>query len=264
MLILFSINVSVSIYAIMDTIILGFLTNPETVSYYNVPLKLVKIFWTVVNGAGIVLIPRIASYFITKDITGIQTVMRKSFSIVFLLTIPFSFFCIAFSNEILTIISGNKYQQASNVLKVLSVVPLIISVCNVCGTQFLMPIGQEKSILYATLIGLIISLSLNFLLIPHFKHMGAALTCVAAEGTVCIYMLISAVKRIKLLIDYGLILQILASIVITIFTRVVLKLYYNGLPLLICCFCVYSLSFIFLQLVYFKNDFIFSLYKSKK
>jgi len=264
LLVLFSINVSVSIYAILDTIILGLLTNPTNVSYYNVPLKLVKIFWTVVNGAGMVIIPRMASYFLDNDIKGIQQIMRKSLNIVFLLTIPFCVFCLMFPNEILVIISGQKYLYAANALRILSIVPFIISVCNVFGTQFLMPIGQEKRILHATILGLIISLSFNFLLIPQLKFIGAAITCVAAESTVCAYILVSAIKRTKLLIDYSLLLQIFISLSVSIIGRLVLGPYLKGLPLIVCTLVIYCLAFILLQFAYFKNDFVFSLTKYKK
>ena len=264
LLILFSINISVSVYAILDTIILGLLTNPANVSFYNVPLKLVKIFWTVVNGAGMVLIPRVASYFVDNDTAGIQNVMQKSLNIVFLLTIPFCFFCLMFPTEILGIISGPKYLGAANALRVLSVVPLIIAVCNVCGTQFLMPVGQEKYILHATLLGLVISLALSFLLIPYMKFMGAAITCVAAEGVVCIYIFISAIKRTKLLIDYGLLMQILLSLCATAIARFVLYAHFRGLVLITGAIGIYCLTFILLQLVYFKNNFVFSLIHFKR
>jgi O-antigen/teichoic acid export membrane protein len=259
LLILFSINISVSIYAVLDTIILGLLTNTENVSFYNVPLKLAKIYWTVINGAGMVLIPRIASYFVDHDTAGIQAVMQKSMSIVFLLALPFCFFCMVFPTEILQVISGDKYLHAANALRVLSVVPLIIAICNVCGTQFLMPIGQEKSILYATLIGLCVSLLLNFCLIPYLKFMGAAIACVAAEATVCIYIVISAAKRIRLIIDYSLLSQILLSLAISFAGRLLLVNYLHGLMLVVSTVAVYGVAFVLLQFIYYKNSFIFSL-----
>lgn len=261
LLVLFSINVSISVYAVLDTIILGLLTNPTNVSYYNIPLKLVKIFWTVTSGAGMVLIPQIASYFADKNTDGISVVMQKSLNIVFLLTIPFCFFCLMFPNEILVAISGQKYLHAINALRILSVVPFIIAACNVFGTQFLMPIGEEKSILYATIIGLLISLSLNFLLVPYLKFLGAAITCVVAEGAVCLYIFISARKRIRVKVDLSLIIQICVCLIFTLLARFFLLNYLNGLLLVISSLIAYILSLVILQYLYFKNEFIFSLIK---
>jgi O-antigen/teichoic acid export membrane protein len=264
LLILSSINISVSIYAVLDTIILGLLTNPENVSYYSVPLKAVKIYWTVINGAGMVLIPRIASYFVNDDLAGIQLIMQKSISIVFLLSIPFCFFCIMFPEEILKILSGSKYIYSANALRILSVVPFIIAICNVCGSQFLMAIGQEKHILHATILGLVLSLVFNFLLIPYLKFFGAAITCVIAESVVCIYITVSAWRRIKLLIDYALLKLILLSILIAATTTFLIRSSLHGILLIASIFFVYCFSFIFLQFIYFKNSFVNSLVNFQK
>lgn len=263
LLILFSINVSVSIYTVLDTIILGLFTDPENVSYYTVPLRLVKMFWMVVGGIGTVLIPRMSSLFINNDNEGIKALMKKSFSIVFLLTIPFCFFSVYFTKEILTIISGDKYLNAVSAFRILSVVPLIIGVCNVLGTQFLLPIGDEKKILYGTIAGLIISLLFNIVLIPYIKFIGAAVTCVLAELTVCLYIVYAAKKRININLDKSLLWQIFLCLFITGASSYVLNGYVHNLILLSASVFIYFLSFVVLQFAVFKNEFVFSLIKIK-
>lgn len=263
LLILFSINVSVSIYTVLDTIILGLFTDPENVSYYTVPLRLVKMFWMVVGGIGTVLIPRMSNLFINNDNEGIKALMKKSFSIVFLLTIPFCFFSVYFTKEILTIISGDKYLNAVSAFRILSVVPLIIGVCNVLGTQFLLPIGDEKKILYGTIAGLIISLLFNIVLIPYIKFIGAAVTCVLAELTVCLYIVYAAKKRININLDKSLLWQIFLCLFITGASSYVLNGYVHNLILLSASVFIYFLSFVVLQFAVFKNEFVFSLIKIK-
>jgi len=174
------------------------------------------------------------------------------------------FFCMMFPGQILSLISGVKYMPAANALRLLSVVPFIISVCNVCGTQFLMPIGREKSILYATIIGLVVSLCLNFLLIPYFQFMGTAIACVSAEGAVCMYIFIAALKYTNIKIDYPLLIQILLALLAALLSQPVLILYLKGLALVAGTAVVYCLIFILLQFMYFKNEFIFSLVGYKK
>lgn len=146
LLVLFSINASLSVYVILDSIILGFLTDTVNVSYYNIPLKLVKIFWMIIAGIGVVFIPRISALFGNGDHREIKNLMSKSINIVLLLSLPFSLFCILFAKDILLIISGQQYIKSSFALQILSVIPLIIGLCNVFGTQFLLPIGKEKNI----------------------------------------------------------------------------------------------------------------------
>lgn len=264
LLILFSINVSISIYTGLDTIILGLFTNTSTVSLYTVPLKLVKMYWTVVSGIGIVMIPRVSALFVEDDRDGITELIKKSSSIVFLLTIPFSAFCLAFPDEILFVISGEKYMQAASALRILSPVPLIIGFCNVLGTQYLLPIGREKSILHATIAGLIVSLGLNFSLIPILANVGSSIACIVAESTVCIYIFFAARKRTTVRLDYSLLIQIFISLLVAIPLGFVLKSQLHHFILLAISFTAFLFTFAVLQLIVFKNHFVFSLIKFKR
>ncbi|MGY3211552.1 flippase [Mucilaginibacter sp. HD30] len=264
LLVLFSINISISVYTVLDTIILGLFTDPGTVSLYTVPLKLVKMFWTVVGSIGVVLIPKVAHLFVKDDKEAIVELIKKSSNIVFLLTIPFAGFCLVFPQEILMVIAGNKYLKTIGALQILSIVPLIIGFCNVLGSQFLMPIGHEKRILHATIVGLIISLVLNFSLIPHFKHLGAAMACVAAEVAVCMYVYFSAKKRTKIIFDGSLLTLITFSLIISLSFGVLIRGTVHSLFLLIITVGVYALSFLGLHLTLFKNQFLITLFDLKK
>ena len=259
---LFLINVAVSVYTILDTIILGTLTDLKQVSYYDVTLKLSKIVWTIVLGIGFVLVPRISILFKEKKIDELRKLMSKSFNLVFLITIPFCFFCLIFSKDILILVSGAKYLEAENSLKLFSILPFVIGVCNIMGTQFLLPIGQEKKILHATVLGLVVSLSLNFSLIPYFGFMGASVACVFAEISVCTYIYLATKKEIKILIDFKLIKQILLSLTITAVFIYFFKSELKNIYCILISFGIYSFSFIGLHFLYFKNTFINSILNS--
>lgn len=259
---LFLINVAVSIYTVLDTIILGTLTDLKQVSYYDVTLKLSKIVWTVILGIGFVLVPRISILFKEKKTDELKSLMSKSFNIVFLITIPFCFFCLIFSKDILMLVSGDKYIVAENCLRLFSILPFIIGVCNIMGTQFLLPIGQEKKILHATVLGLIASLILNFSLIPYFGFMGAAVACVIAEISVCFYIYFATKKEIKLSIDFQLIKQILLSLLFSTIFICFFKPELKNIYCILISFGIYCLSFIALQFLYFKNAFIHSVLNS--
>jgi O-antigen/teichoic acid export membrane protein len=264
LLVLFSINVSISVYAILDTIILGLFTDPINVSYYSIPLKLVKIVWVVVGGFSVVLIPRISRYFSTNDMAEVSDLLKKSLSIVFLLTVPFALVSILFTHEVLFTVFGTKYLSAGISLKILSVVPLIIGVCNVFGTQFLLPIGHERKILYATIFGLITSLALNFLLIPQYKYIGSCIACVCAESVVCLYIFICAKRQIDVKVDYALLGLTLLSSLLAIGGGICLSSYLSNLYLLIAIGFSYAVAFGVLQFCVFRNEFVFSLLRIKQ
>ena len=263
LMILFSINVSMGVYAVLDTILLGLLTDPEYVSFYSIPMKLVKIVLIVVGGFSIVLIPRISQHYLKGDMEEVDDLLKKSLNLVFLVTLPFSLLCIFFSKEILFAIFGAKYLGADTALMVLSVIPLILGICNVFGTQFLLPIGHERKVLHATICGLITSLALNFLLIPHFKHVGSSMASVAAETVVCLYVYFKARSKINVKLDYSLLLMIGIASAITIVAGTVLKKYLHDYYLLATVFMVYGLVFAILQFLVFRNQFIFFVLRIK-
>ena len=266
LLILFSINASVSVYVILDSIILGFLTDSVNVSNYNIPLKIVKIYWTVIAAVGTVFIPKIAALHKTSQPHLISSLMSKSISVVLLLSLPFCFFCIVFPTEILMIISGPKYLEAKVGLQILSLLPLIIGICNIFGTQYLMPIGQEKTILRATIGGLIISVALNFLLIPKLNFLGSVIAATVTESFVCLFILIKARQTAYFDVDYSLLFQILLCLFLTyLLSYVILSNITNDLVRIISAFSGYVV-FVLVSQIYFKNTFLnsFLLFKLRR
>jgi O-antigen/teichoic acid export membrane protein len=262
LLILFSINASISVYVILDSIILGYFTDAVNVSYYNIPLKLVKIYWMVIAGIGMVFIPRISSLYQNENYDEIRNLMTKSISIVLLLSLPFSFFCLVMPEQIIMIISGSKYVKSSVALQVLSVIPLIIGLCNIFGTQFLLPIGKERKILLATIIGLVVSITSNVSLIPNLKFLGSAIAAVAAELSVLIFIFWSAKKEIKIDVDFKLLIQIFTSLFFTLIANIICNDFFNGIYLVLITVVSYIVFFLLSQ-IFFRNPFIAQLINLK-
>jgi len=256
LLVLFSINVSISLYTVMDTIILGSITTPDQVSFYNIPLKIVKLFWTVMGGIGLVLIPKMSSLFSKNDSAAIQSLMKNSISIVLILGIPFFFFVLVFPTEVLLIVSGTQYLPAKPSLQILAIVPLIIGLCNVFGTQYLMAIGMERKILFATIFGFIVSLSLNFGLIPFFGYIGSAIACLCSELTVCLVVFYHAKKTIKIHVDYPVLFLILSSILAAVVSWLLLRTLLHQYYLMFATSFCYLLAFLLLHFLVFRSHFV--------
>jgi O-antigen/teichoic acid export membrane protein len=259
--VLFSINLAVSVYTVLDTIILGFLTNYVDVSYYNVGFRISKIFSTIIISIGFVLVPKISKIYIDQDFELLRNIISKSLSVVFLLGVPFFFFNLIYAEEIIVLIAGKNYINAAQAIRIFSINPLIIGICNVLGTQFLLPIGKEKKILHATILGLIISLIFNFTLIPLLGFIGATIACVSAETGVALYIFLKAKKEIKLNLDINLLFLISTSLLITSLFIYLFRFEQFIVNKVVLMLVLYSITFIFLHFVLFKNKFINSILK---
>ncbi|CAM4108699.1 Membrane protein involved in the export of O-antigen and teichoic acid [Pedobacter westerhofensis] len=197
LLIIFSNSIITSVYLVFDTIILGFLTDDLHVGYYSAAMRLSKISMAVIGVLGAVLLPRLTLAFQQEDLTNARMLISKSLSFVIFLSIPIALGTLCLSKEIIYLFAGNKYANSVYSLDILCFIVIVIGLAQVFSNQILLPLHKEKNILYASLFGMVVSLGLNFLLIPVFKHVGAAISSFSTEFVVTIVLFIYAQKAMK-------------------------------------------------------------------
>jgi PST family polysaccharide transporter len=93
------------------------------------------------------------------------------------------FLCLA-APYIVQLISGtapSKMTGAINALRLLSILPISIFICNMYGSQILLAIGKDREYFFGTLTSGGVAIAFQLILIPNFGINGAALSLVAAE-----------------------------------------------------------------------------------
>jgi len=198
LLIIFSNTIITSVYLVFDTIILGFLTNDLHVGYYTAAMRISKISLAVIGVLGAVLLPRLTIAFQEKDLSEAKSIISKSLNFVIFISVPFALGTLCLSKEIIFLFAGAKYSGAVTSLNILSFIVIIIGFAQIMSHQILLPLHQEKKILYASIVGMVISLSLNFLLIPYFKQEGAAISSLSTEFAVTVLLFVYARKALKI------------------------------------------------------------------
>lgn len=213
-----------------------------------------------VGALGLVLIPQLSSSFHQNDLDKFKILILKSLNFVITFSFPLIFFVFGISNELIHAFAGEQFLGAAITLKILSVVVLLIGLSNIFGLQILTPMGKDKYLTFSVLLGTIISLSLNFILIPLFQERGAAITNIIAESAVTIATLYFAAKFIKLDFDYIFILKsLLFSIPICFFSLGWSCLNTNYLFILISTSVMTGIYFVLVQVYIIKNQIIIEL-----
>lgn len=256
LLLIFFINLSVSFYTLFDTMILGFIDSNVSVGYYSFSIRLVKIFWTLVSAVGLVLIPRLSILIDEERFEEVNNLMTKSLNVILILCIPFAGFAMYFSKDIVLLISGHEFSESYKSLAILSLLPLIIGVTNVFGIQFLMPMKKEKHILTATMVGMFVSLSLNFALIPYLSEVGAAISCLISESVVCFIIFLYSRRFIQITIDRGLIILIFTSFLLSAPLVFWVGLHLSSTFTMLTSVIIYLLILLTVNYYIFKNKFI--------
>lgn len=180
-LVFFAMSCATVIYTNMDTIMLGFIKTDEDVGYFNAAVKIKTILVSIVTSLGTVLLPR-ASYYIEHGlINEFQKITRKALNFVVLIVAPMMLYFILFARQGINFLSGDAYAGAIIPMQIIMPTLLFIGLTNILGIQILVPLGNEKIVLYSEIAGAITDFMLNMILIPRMASAGTAISTLVAE-----------------------------------------------------------------------------------
>lgn len=200
---LFSTQIAISVYVILDKVILGYMAEDVYLGYYASSLKIVKVLLTLITALSIVLVPQMSKAFKEGDIEKVQRLYKKSTSFVFTIGIAMSAGLICLSEEIISILTGPAFLPAAVSLQLMAPIIFLIGLNNIFGVQILTANGKEKLLLRCVLIGTVVNVGLNLLLIPFLLHNGASIAILATELFVTVLTGYYACKEIKMRFNWS-------------------------------------------------------------
>ena len=181
LLILFSSSVAVSIYSILDTLMLGFLSNYSEVGYYNCATHISKAMLPIATSLAAVVIPRLSQYMKSGNWLQITELANKSLSIVSFLCFPLAIGMACIAPTFVPLFLGEQYYGAILPLQIVVFIVVSIGLNNLTGVQILVGLGFDNLFLYSVLVGSVSNFILNIFLIPSYGASGAAFASVFAE-----------------------------------------------------------------------------------
>ena len=190
-LVLFIPYISVSLYKIMDKIMLGNMSTIMEVGFYEQAEKIINIPTGIISALGTVMLPRISNLLSKGNKKIAEEYIKKSIKFIMFISFPICFGLIAISTNFVQIFLGDSFYKTSILIYYLSPTILFLSFANVIRTQFLIPNEKDKDFTYSLIGGAIINLIINYLLIPKYKSIGAAIGTFFAELFVCLYQTIT-------------------------------------------------------------------------
>src|SRR3989338_619748 len=185
----------------MDTVMLTWMKGIESVAYYNIALPSMKIILVLTFPLFNLLSPIVMSLFHnkkTKELSALATFAYNNFLI---LTLPIAIILFVFSKEIIILVFGAKYIQASIALKIYVLFSIFLFL-RIFNFTFLGSMGHGGYISKVLWIGAGANVILNLILIYFFDYTGA----VVATGLAYVLMAILTTaylnKKMKINIDY--------------------------------------------------------------
>lgn len=183
---LFAMEVSIELYTVLDTTMLGFIQGDFAVGKYSAAIKINKLVNRLITSLGIVIMPRLSYYIGRCQYEQLKELVYKAYNFVFLLSVPACLGVHSLSEEIILLFGGKEFMSASLTMNILTPIILVIPFSVVTNNQIFIPMKKEKTILLSTCAGAISNFGLNLFLIPRYAENGAAIATVIAETVVAI------------------------------------------------------------------------------
>lgn len=183
-LIIFSTAIATTIYVSSDTTMLGFLIddNNYSVGIYSASTKIYNIFKNVIVAFLVVLIPRFSLLVHDKDgRKKVTNLFNRLATAILTFVTPMMVGIIMLAPDIIMIVSGKDYLPAIPSFRILMTACLFSFFAYLFAQCILIPYRKEKNFFIATIVSAIVNISLNFILIPFFHEIGAAITTLLAE-----------------------------------------------------------------------------------
>lgn len=231
LLYIFSFGIVVSVYTVLDTTLLGLLRDMEEVGYYSTVVRVVKLVITVLTAIILVVIPQLSVAFKKQDTVRIHGLLDKSFSYIVLIGVPASMGLLVFASELILLFAGDQYGPSVISLQILAPSIIVIGLSNVFGMQILNPSNNERMFFKAALVGMIISLCVNFALIPHFGQYGAAFANLITETVVLSLLIMFSFKVVQFRPNWVRIFQAFAASLLFIPIHQMLHYFELSLPI---------------------------------
>lgn len=251
--------VSVELYTVLDSTMLGIFQGDASVGMYTAAVKINKLVNTVITAAGVVLIPRLSYYIGCNEMQKVRQLVIKAYNYMFLLSVPAAVGLFMLSDEIIRLFSGSEFAAAGVTMRLLTPIVLVIPFSITTNQQTFIPMGKEKLMLFATSLGAVSNLMCNWYLIPQYAENGAAAATVLAESVVAVVSGINASRYFNMKEVFAVYWQYwAAALPIPIVVMLIRRMHMHYIAMMTLCIVV-SILLYFGVLTLFRNKYLFEM-----
>lgn len=181
LLVLFVPVIAISIYSMLDKIMLGILTTVKQVGFFDYAQKISQLPLSIITALGAAVLPRMSQ--IMGQGHREQGKRLVSITMWFMLACAFalSFGIVGIAPVFCPAFFGKGYDAVVPLMSVLAFVIPTICVTNVIGNQYMLPCHKDRQYTISVCVGAVVNVVANLISIPFLGAMGAAVGSVASE-----------------------------------------------------------------------------------
>ncbi|MGI8988242.1 MAG: oligosaccharide flippase family protein [Bryobacteraceae bacterium] len=182
-----------SLYGAGNAFILGLFAPPVVVGYFSSAEKIGKAAFGLLNPIREALYPRLSHLAIYNPARG-ASLARMGAAVMGVGGMVTGGLLYLTAPVLIRILMGQAFDPAVQALRILSVLPFLLSFTYSIGLQWLLPLGRDGVVNRIILAAGALNIGLAFLLARRFAHLGMAWSVVSAETFVCICMVAVVIR----------------------------------------------------------------------
>ncbi len=198
-IVLFIPQIAMQIYTVLDKSMIGKILNQmDEVAYYEQAQKIIRLALTAVTSLSAVMLPRISNIISEGTKEEKDMYLNKAFNFASFLIFPMIFGIIGIADGFVPWYYGEGFEKVAILLIFLSPIIFSIGFNDLIGMQYLIAAKKQNIYTKTIILGAIVNIVSNFILIPIYKSIGAAIASVFAETTILIVQYIYVRKEINI------------------------------------------------------------------
>lgn len=189
---------AISLYNIMDKVMLGIIVNKTQVGYYENAEKIIQIPITVISALGTVMLPRITNLLAKGKTEQVKKYIDDSMKFIMFISIPISVGLITIGKDFCIIYFGKDFYTTGKLVEILGCVIIFKSWANIIRTQYLIPFEKDFAYILSVCLGAVFNLIFNLLFISKLGAIGACVGTIIAEFSVMSVQTIYVLKELNI------------------------------------------------------------------
>ncbi|KRO00389.1 polysaccharide biosynthesis C-terminal domain-containing protein [Companilactobacillus kimchiensis] len=186
---LFIPQISITLYTVLDKVLLGYMGDIKGASYFDNSDKIVRLTFTLLTSASTVLMPMIATEISKRNLKKMNGVLKKSLSFSLCISIALFAGIIGVSDKFVPLFLGSQFDEVKIILKLQAFILIPMSIANVVGNQYLIPSRKSKQLNVSIISGSILNVIVSIPLISMDGAFGASISAMLSESVVTITQL---------------------------------------------------------------------------
>lgn len=191
-------SVAVSLYKIMDKIMLGAMLGTDYVGLYENSEKIIIMILSVIASLGTVMMPRVTNLIAKGNYKDSIKIIDLSIKFNIVISFSFAFGIMGISEIFIPIFYGNGFIDSAPLMSGLAITMPFIALADVIRTQYLLPNHKDRIFQISVITGACINIMINYFLIPRINALGAVIGTIFAEVSVCAIQCACSWKQLRI------------------------------------------------------------------